>query len=557
MRGKLLRWLIFGILLIFQLSVCLATEPPDQNDSSKYLDAVRDFANNVLKYGRDTYGPKHTPLFVDGLNIHAHEPVKWISPEGERWILSNLASQQDLFRTLDGPTTAQTLKAFPSAEGYGAYAKGGRGGRVIEVTNRNDDGPGSFRAAVMATGPRIVVFRVSGTIVLQSQLYPNKDNSYLTIAGQTAPGDGIQLKGAAFGLRYGIHDVIVRHLRVRPGPLPQDTSYDGFVVGGDITSDVTCNIIVDHCSVYWAQDEGISVSNNAEDVTFQWCISVGLKHDLPGHKAEQSKTALFSAKLGYGQTIRRVTLHHSYLANSEARNPRTSADGPFHFINNLIYNWAHYAGDMRNRGNGVKANWIGNYFKAGPLKKNNNYEININPEGYAHDDNFLYVEDNLGPHRRNSNKDEWEIVGYNYRNPAPKQYQRSAPWPDSPVPVTVDAAKDVPRVVLANVGATAPVRDELDRHTINDYCQNTGTVKTSTAIIDSDWPALRSGTAPTDTDHDGMPDDWEVLHGLDPGYAGDGVRAASNGYTNVENYLNGLAGDNISPGGPQRASRQI
>ena len=474
-------------------------------------------------------------------------PVKW----------AVLILRVILFVLVSGPTTAQTLKAFPSAEGYGAYAKGGRGGRVIEVTNRNDDGPGSFRAAVMATGPRIVVFRVSGTIVLQSQLYPNKDNSYLTIAGQTAPGDGIQLKGAAFGLRYGIHDVIVRHLRVRPGPLPQDTSYDGFVVGGDITSDVTCNIIVDHCSVYWGPDEGIAISNNAENVTFQWCISVGLKHDLPGHKTEQSKTALFSAKLGYGQTIRRVTLHHSYLANSEARNPRTSADGPFHFINNLIYNWADYAGDMRNRGNGVKANWIGNYFKAGPLKKNNNYEININPEGYAHNDNFLYVEDNLGQHRRNSNQDEWEIVGYNYRNPAPKQYQRSAPWPDSPVPVIVDAAKDVPRVVLANVGATAPVRDELDQRTINDYYQNTGTVKTSTTIIDSDWPALRSGTAPTDTDHDGMPDGWEVQHGLDPGDAGDGARTASNGYTNVENYLNGLAGDNISPGEPQRASRQI
>jgi len=104
MRGKLLKQLIFGILLIFQLPICLGTETQDANDSSKYLDAVREFADNVLKYGRDTYGPKHTPLFVDGLNIHTHDPVKWIAPNGDRWILSNLASQQNLFRTLDGLT---------------------------------------------------------------------------------------------------------------------------------------------------------------------------------------------------------------------------------------------------------------------------------------------------------------------------------------------------------------------------------------------------------------------------------------------------------------------
>ena len=104
MRGKLLRRLMFGILLIFQLSICLATETPDPNDSSKYLDAVRVFADNVLEYGRDTYGPKHTPLFVDGLNIHTHEPVKWMTPKGKKLILSNSANQQNLFRTLDGLT---------------------------------------------------------------------------------------------------------------------------------------------------------------------------------------------------------------------------------------------------------------------------------------------------------------------------------------------------------------------------------------------------------------------------------------------------------------------
>lgn len=102
MRVRFARQAVLGILLIFQLPVCLATESPVANESSKYLDAVREFADNVLKYGRDTYGPKHTPLFVDGLNVHTHEPVKWITPDGEEWILSNLASQQNLFRTLDG-----------------------------------------------------------------------------------------------------------------------------------------------------------------------------------------------------------------------------------------------------------------------------------------------------------------------------------------------------------------------------------------------------------------------------------------------------------------------
>ncbi|MHC4584409.1 MAG: hypothetical protein ACYS3N_07740, partial [Planctomycetota bacterium] len=102
MTQQFAHWLTCVILLLCQLSICLGTETPDPNDTSKYLNAVRNFADNVLKYGRDTYGAKHTPLFVDGLNIHTHEPVKWISPEGEKWILSNLASQQNLFRTLDG-----------------------------------------------------------------------------------------------------------------------------------------------------------------------------------------------------------------------------------------------------------------------------------------------------------------------------------------------------------------------------------------------------------------------------------------------------------------------
>jgi len=104
MRERFVRHAVLGILLICQLSVCFGKEAPDPADPNRYLNAVREFADNVLLYGRDTYGPKQTPLFVDGLNVNTHEPVKWIAPNGDRWILSNLASQQSLFRTPDGLT---------------------------------------------------------------------------------------------------------------------------------------------------------------------------------------------------------------------------------------------------------------------------------------------------------------------------------------------------------------------------------------------------------------------------------------------------------------------
>ena len=163
------------------------------------------------------------------------------------------------------PGLALAVPAFPGAEGFGAKSVGGRGGKVIEVTNLNDSGSGSLRAAIAASGPRTVVFRVGGTIELKSRI--QVENPYLTIAGQTAPGGGITLKNGSNEkdtLYILTHDVVVRYLRVRPGP---GGDADGVGVGTNAS-----NVVLDHCSVSWAVDENLGVSSTAKNVSIQWSI---------------------------------------------------------------------------------------------------------------------------------------------------------------------------------------------------------------------------------------------------------------------------------------------
>jgi hypothetical protein len=211
--------------------------------------------------------------------------------------------------------------AFPGAEGFGKYSLGGRGGRVIEVTNLNDSGPGSLRAAVMAKGPRTVVFRVSGTIALQSELKVREP--YLTIAGQTAPGDGICVKGYQFN--FDTSHLIIRYLRFRPGD-EQGKEQDGFGGQGD-------HIIIDHCSVSWGVDETFSINKGA-NLTVQWCmVTESLWHSLH-KKGNHGYGGLWGGPGG--------SWHHNLLAHHTSRNPRASGNaesGLMDFRNNVIYNW--------------------------------------------------------------------------------------------------------------------------------------------------------------------------------------------------------------------------
>jgi hypothetical protein len=416
--------------------------------------------------------------------------------------------------------------AFPGVEGFGRYTLGGRGGRVIEVTNLNDRGPGSLRAAVLAEGPRTVVFRVSGTIALESELKIR--NPYLTIAGQTAPGDGICLKN--YQVNFDTQHLIIRYLRFRPGD-EMGKEQDGFGGQGD-------HIVIDHCSASWGVDETFSI-NKASNLTVQWCmITESLYHSI--HK---------KGKHGYGGLWGGPggSWHHNILAHHSSRNPRASGNaesGLMDYRNNVIYNWGFnsaYGGELWPR------NWINNYYKAGPATSANVRQrifLQKDPRGR------MYAAGNYVHGFPAITADNWS-GGINFApdGEATEATLRAA-QPFVVAPVTTQPAEAAYARVLVGAGCSL-ARDAVDARIIEEI--RTGTARFGATyqgggkgIIDSPrdvggWPVLRSLPAPVDTDRDGMPDEWERAHGLNPSDPSDGARAGdAAGYTNLELYLNAL-----------------
>jgi hypothetical protein len=417
--------------------------------------------------------------------------------------------------------------AFPGAEGFGKFALGGRGGRVIAVTNLNDSGPGSFRDACMAEGPRIVVFRVSGTIPLKSKF--KIKNPYLTIAGQTAPGDGICIANRE--VTFDTHDLVVRYMRFRPG----DTAgviHDGF--GGSGGS----NVIIDHCSVSWSIDETLSI-NKTDNLTVQWCMATESLNDSIHKKGKHGYGGLWGGPGG--------SWHHNILADHASRNPRASGNehsGLLDYRNNVVFNWGFqsaYGGELWPR------NWINNYYKPGPateekVKRRIFYQTDARGKMYA-DGNYIVGYPEISANNWKGGMD------FGPDGDATEATLR-VNEPFVVAPVRTQSAEEAYELTLKNAGASL-VRDSVDSRIIREI--RTGTAKYGRSfggggkgIIDSQkdvggWPELKSKPAPVDTDGDGMPDDWERTSGLDPKNPADGPMAKDvGGYTNVERYLNSL-----------------
>lgn len=446
-----------------------------------------------------------------------------------------------------------SLPAFPGAEGFGAVAVGGRGGRVIAVTNLNDSGPGSFRAAVTATGRRTVVFRVDGTIDLLSDInITGEAMSYLTIAGQTAPGGGIQTRYKTINITDGAHDIVIRYLRHRRGWAPAiDSSSNNNGPGFSIYSynAPVYNIILDHNSFAWAQDD-TSTWNFVHDVTWQWNILAEAKNTHTGPsdlKGINGKGNIHGTEPGNGMALSNISVHHNFMINNYSRNPVLSGNGPIELVNNLIYNYAAFGTQIQNRGGGTLLNIIGNYYKAGPDTFVKRYAIlvdqattyGVGTYSFEQTAGSMYVRDNLSPQRTDSSQPEWNVVGYCASTgeyctaAAPTSFQRSTPWASSRFPISVISAANVPTVILNGVGANLPSRDTTDARLVREYQTGTGSIHAY-----NDWPTLAKGTAPVDSDGDGMSDIWETAHGLNPKNVADGTVIAPNGYTNLENYLN-------------------
>ena len=423
------------------------------------------------------------------------------------------------------------LLAFPGAEGFGAKASGGRGGRVIAVTNLNDSGPGSLREAIDAQGPRTIIFRVSGTITLKSSL--ELRNSDITIAGQTAPGGGICLKDYSLDLA-GANNVIVRYLRVRPG----GSSGLGLDALGGRDGE---NMIIDHCSMSWSVDECVSIYSGARNITVQWCLISESLYQSVHAKGQHGYGGIWG-----GQN---ASWHHNLLAHHTSRNPRivgrSVGDQLVDVRNNVIYNWGYnstYGGD-----GDVRVNLINNFYKPGPATREKVRSRVANPsKGKGDVSTNWWIAGNFmvgSP----------EVTGDNWLGVDPDRGEVAdlrAPEPFSVAPVSTHLANEVLEPVLQQVGAILPRRDSLDARIIEET--RTGTARYGDSfdgggngIIDSPesvggWPELESLPAPVDTDGDGMPDAWETKFGFDPNDAADNILDKdADGYTNIEEFLNG------------------
>lgn len=413
--------------------------------------------------------------------------------------------------------------AFPGAEGAGRFAQGGRGGRVIAVTNLDDSGPGSLRAAVEAEGPRTVVFRVSGTIRLAKPL--RIANARITIAGQTAPGDGITIRDHP--LIVAADDVVIRYFRSRLGDESKTEADAISIVAGH-------RIILDHVSASWSVDETLSASANYDrpdqgfwDLTVQWSIiSESLTHSLHA-KGEH----------GYGSLIRggrgsRISFHHNLWANHEARMPRPgNYDGPdrdpvgafFDFRSNVFYNWGKgHSGYNADKASLSAYDFVDNAYVAGP--------DSVKPIAFEESDTLARAWFAGNSMNGTIPADPWSLVA----GIEPEGYRLARPV--EVAPVAPDPAPSAYVRVLANAGASK-VRDAVDLRVIEGVRDRSGRQIDSQAQVGG-WPELRSLPAPPDSDGDGMPDAWERTHHLDPHDPADGnMDADGDGYTNLEQWL--------------------
>lgn len=436
--------------------------------------------------------------------------------------------------------------AFPGAEGFGRYTTGGRGGKVLHVTNLNDDkNPGSLRWAINQSGKRIIVFDVAGRIDLKEELKIGRGD--LTILGQTAPGDGICLSG--FNLTVAADNVIIRFIRVRPG-CDTEANDGKDAMGGRFKTD----IIVDHCSTGWSTDEACSFYIN-QNFTMQWCyVTESLR--LAGHSKEAH---------GYGGIWggASASFHHNLLAHHDSRNPRFGGSGQLHrrnpplptdaelidMRNCVVYNWG---GKVGYGAEGGSYNFVNNYYKPGPgstLKSGEFFSMDKDAGNSGNEPNahgIFYVNGNTYEGRG----EFWDWKGMRNNTLDPTEACKSE-TPFDRGEVTTHSAADAFDRVLSHGGCSL-VRDAIDTRISEEARLGTATYSGSiggkAGIIDTHhdvggWPEYKAGTPYADRDNDGMPDVWEIANGLDPDNASDATKYTVDTrgwYTNIEVYANWL-----------------
>ncbi|MBR4276756.1 MAG: pectate lyase [Prevotella sp.] len=503
-------------------------------------------------------------------------------------VLTTIASKAQIS---DYTMVENELLAFPTARGFGKYATGGRGGSVVEVTNLDDNGQGSLRWALKEAAKTdswdaqsaTIVFRVSGIITLQSDIRAKVHN--VTIAGQTAPGEGILIRGAKLNFG-GSNDLIIRNIRARLGVKDlerkegeSDTDYKKrcFIAGGSIGIENARNIIIDHCCFGWSGEENMTMYDNFF-TTVQWCIVHEGLYDAGHAKGARS----YGCQWGGAP----ATYHHNLLANNYNRTPRINGASNenqdrnvfLEYLNNVNFNWAKanscYGGENEaGEYSSHECNFVGNFYKAGPARSasNSNYFVEMSAARSGKTltaASVWYLADNVMPGKDAATNDNWSAI--NNKTGFPIADMKVTEWrypseaytrlEDSQIDdydkyrTPVETAEQAYENVLAKVGTVN--RDAVEKRVINDVTTGTPKYKDSgsqkTGIIDK--PADAEGYQPyaeatpyTDNDHDGMDDEWETANGFDPANAADRNNVVTaEGYTALEVYLCHLMGEELS-----------
>ena len=436
--------------------------------------------------------------------------------------------------------------SFPTAQGYGRYARAGRGGRVVFVTNLNDSGSGSLRDAVeVQKGPRIVIFKVGGVINLTKKLTIPKDGGDVYVAGQTAPGDGICVTRYGFGA-LGASDVVIRFVRTRVG------DYAGMSMDG--MGFASCDhSIIDHCSISWTVDEGVS-SRWANNITYQYnIVSECLNNSVHSEGKKHSFAGSISGKVG--------SFHHNLLCHCTGRNWSLAGGleqdgihygGELDIRNNVVYNWR----DRTNDGGVRRLQLVNNYYKAGAVTtlmkilKLDGDELGTGDiqKGYFVGNKLVNASGSVVV---SPTSDNWATGASNGFIPMAQVKSSTEFYPSYVTTETADQAYATV-VTKGNVGATYPKRDAIDTRLLNEVKNGTFTYTGSKdgmkGILDSQndaggYPKMNGGTAPTDSDNDGMPDTWETARGLNPNKADNNEDRDGDGYSNIEEYLSCLVGE--------------
>jgi hypothetical protein len=474
------------------------------------------------------------------------------------------------------------IPSFPGAEGGGMYTFGGRGGKVITVSNLNDDGIGSFRWACEQGGARIIVFNVSGIIKLKTPIIVRAP--YITIAGQTAPGDGVCIAGESF--QVNTHDVVVRHMRFRRGNTHvwyREDSFGGNPVG---------NIMIDHCSCEWGLDENISFYRHMFDLG----DAIGSRKEPTVNVTIQntiSAKSLDTYNHAFGSTIggENASFMRNLWADNTGRNPSIGWGGVFNFVNNVVYNWVHRTADGGEFS--TMSNFVNNYYKPGPLTpKDSNVGWRIVKSESRSGKLFpfkqfgrVYADGNIVEGYDAITKNNW-AGGIQTADKDGDLAEDELAIMHSKEPFVMPHMTILPSnqtfdYVLNNVGATIPKRDIVDQRVVDEV--RTGNVYYEKKLPKVNpygdlWGLSPKSQAPDgsfkyrrlakdsykegiitdprqmggypqykgkpykDSDKDGMPDEWEIANGLNPNDPSDAVKdCTGDGYTNIEKYINGIS----------------